>query len=948
MDYLSSPLSKASLQDKLKLQNNRISLSKNIYTINTKFIPNNENIYKNYTANYNYNNKNYQNEFNSLNNNYNNLSSQRNLVEYNDDDEIYLLSNNRNISLEEKKVSSRINNYPNSRFDILNENKNKKVSNSIKELFTMPKPYIQQKENINSNTFSICRTSFNPKYVKQKHTNHINMKRVFNTLTERNFSTKKFIKENNDIKSEFNDYLIEGYKLKLEDDKFYYDKYNELEKEFKILKISIMEYQKQNKELINEINYLKNKNEDMQIKNNDINNIELISKENNKLLNENKIYKKQIEEYIKKIKELIIIIQNKDKYIKILKNKLFENKNNINKNKENINNKNNKNIQKGKAINKSVDKLIIENEENKKKINQIFEKIKDLGNFEREYKQYFNKNIKDKKELKPKENGSPNISYIKANHKKNYKIQKNEILFINNIDDINKKSENNLKKEKFIKNKIEIQKVENIKLNEKSLSSDRNNDKLKNNFIKKVKYKSIEEKKDNLNGNSNNKEKESIKSSTSKNRTNRFSSIKVKQIISEENIIEETPRNKCSSLKESFEQKNKKRKEEEKEKEKEKERKRNHTYRESKKKKIKILDGIDISEIYTSRPVRVQETFSFLSNNNFNNKYLFLFGVDKKDNFFQFDLINKKWLKKKNILDIEDLSDSFKNNYIYETSIFYNTLNGFFILTGKSSNILYYYNSINETLNKICQFNNSHYKGTLLFDSDHNRIFVFSGNDNKECEYFSLNEKKIYNIPKLNNDRTDASFIIHKNRIYCFFGYSNLTNKYNNSIEYIDIQKLDEWKLITKNISDFENLFIEKAAIMTFKEKYPSCIYLYGGIKKNEKNEIIEEKLIKIDTSTNKIYKINDINFIFYKFLGTKWRKTDFSEKNGTTFEFEKNSNFIKLPNIEINDNDNNNSNKFVTKFESKNTKVLIDSNFNIHYLFLDSKNIEVFKCYYK
>ena len=941
MDYLSSPLSKTSEQSKLKMQNNRISLNKNNFTINTKFIPNNENIYKNYTMNYNYINKNYQSEFNSLNDNYNNLSSQRNFVEYNDDDELYLLSNNRNISLEEKKMSSRINNnYPNSRFDILNENKNRKVSNSIKELFTMPKPHIQKKGSINSNTFSMCRTSFNQKYAKQKNNNHVNMKRIFNTLTERNFSVKKFLNENNDIKSEIDDYLIEGYKLKLQDDKFYYDKYNELEKEFKILKISIMEYQKQNKELINEINYLKNKNEDMQIKNNDINSIELITKENNKLLNENKIYKKQIEEYIKKIKELIIIIQNKDKYIKMLKNKLFENKENINKNKEHTNDKN---MQKGKAINKSVDKLIIENEENKKKINQIFEKIKDLGNFEREYKQFFNKNIKDKKELKSKENGSPNISFIKANHKKNYKIQKNEILFINNIDDFNNKSENNLKKEKYIENKIEIQKVENIKLNENSLHQDTNNDKLKNNFIKKIKYKSIEEKKDNQNGKSNNKEREDIKSNSTKNRTNRFSEIKVEQVISEENFKEEeTPRNKCSSLKESFEQKSKKIKEEEKEKE----RKRNLTYRDNKKKKIKILDGIDISEIYTTKPVRVQETFSFLSNNNFNNKYLFLFGVDKKDNFFQFDLINKKWLKKKNILEVEDLSDSFKNNYIYETSIFYNTLNGFFILTGKNSNILYYYNSINETLIKICQFNNSHYKGSLLFDSDHNRIFVFSGNDNKECEYFSLNEKKVYNIPKLNNDRTDASFIIHKNKIYCFFGYSNLTNKYNNSIEYIDIQKLDEWKLITKNISDFENLFIEKVAIMTFKEKNPSCIYLYGGIKKNEKNEIIEEKLIKFDTSTNKIYKINDINFIFYKFLGTKWRKTDFSEKNGTIFEFEKNNNFIELPNIESNDNDN--SNKFVTKFESKNTKVLIDSNYNIHYLFLDSKNIEVFKCYYK
>ena len=907
MDYLSSHLSKTSEQNKLKLQNNRISLSKNNYTINKKFIPNNENIYKNYTTKYNYIHKNYQNEFNSLNDNFSNFNSQRNLVEYNDDDEINFLSNNRNISLEEKKMSSRINsNYTNSKLDIFNENKNKKVSSSIKELLTMPKSNFQKKESINSHTFSMCRTSFNQKFAKQKHNNHNNMKRIFNTLTERKFSVENFLKENNDIKTEIDNYLIEGYKLKLQDDKFYYDKYNELEKEFKILKISIMEYQKQNKELMNEINYLKSKNEDMQIKNKDykdemynINNIELITKENNKLLNENKIYKKQIEEYIKKIKELIIIIQNKDKYINLLKNKLFENKENINKNKEEIKDKN---IQKGKAINQSVDKLIIENEENKKKINQIFEKIKDLGNFEKEYKQFLHKNIKDQKELKPKENGSPNISIIKANHKKNYKIQKNEILFINNINDFNNKSENNLKKEKCIENKIEIQKVENIKLNEKSLSPEKNNDKLKNNFIKKVKYKSIEEKKDNMNENNKNKEREKIKTNNTKIRTNRFSAKEVKQAISEENIKEETPRYKCSSLKESFEQKNKQIKEDEKEKE----RKRNRTYRDSKKKKIKILDGIDISEIYTSRPVRVQETFSFLSNSNFNNKYLFLFGVDKKDNFFQFDLINKKWLKKKNILDIEDLSDSFKNNYIYENSIFYNTLNGFFILTGKNSNILYYYNSINETLNKICQFINSHNKGSLLFDSEHNRIFVFSGNNNKECEYFSLNEKKVYNIPKLNNDRADASFIILKNKIYCFFGYSKLTNKYNNSIEYIDI---------------------------------------YGGIKKNEKNEIIEEKLIKFDTLTNKIYKINDINFIFYKFLGTKWRKTDFSDKNYSLFEFEKNSNFLELPNIES--NDNNNSNIFVTKFRSKNTKVLIDSNYNIHFLFLDSKNIEIFKYQY-
>jgi hypothetical protein len=56
------------------------------------------------------------------------------------------------------------------------------------------------------------------------------------------------------------------------------------------------------------------------------NNYELIVKENNKLLNENKIYRKQLEEYVKKIKDLILIIQNKDNYIKLLKKKMVVSK----------------------------------------------------------------------------------------------------------------------------------------------------------------------------------------------------------------------------------------------------------------------------------------------------------------------------------------------------------------------------------------------------------------------------------------------------------------------------------------------------------------------------------------------------------------------------------------------------------------------------------------------
>jgi hypothetical protein len=289
------------------------------------------------------------------------------------------------------------------------------------------------------------------------------------------------------------------------------------------------------------------------------------------------------------------------------------------------------------------------------------------------------------------------------------------------------------------------------------------------------------------------------------------------------------------------------------------------------------------------------------------------------------------------------LSDSFKNNYIYENSIFYNTLNGFFILTGKIANILYYYNAINEQLIKVCQFNTGHIGGSLLLDSKNNRIFVFSGKNIKICEYFSFTEKKIYKIPQLSTDRTNASFTIHENKIYCFFGYSNLKKKYIDTIEYIDIQKLDQWKIVTKIISDIDNFYFEKMASVIFREKAADFIYLYCGTKKNQNNDKkVEDKIVKFDTKNNKIEIVKNIKFTEYKFIGSRWRKSDVSDR----FEFERNNNFLELPPHLSHSKDT--SNVFLKHLESNNIKVLIDSKNSVHFLFYDSKNVEIFRCYYK
>ena len=359
-------------------------------------------------------------------------------------------------------------------------------------------------------------------------------------------------------------------------------------------------------------------------------------------------------------------------------------------------------------------------------------------------------------------------------------------------------------------------------------------------------------------------------------------------------------------------------------------RKKNYTHVPKSKKRFKISDELDVTEINTSSPV-IQQNLSFSLEDKNQNSRLYLFGIDRNDNFHIFDLKNKKWSKRK-ILEIEDISDTFQKDYQYEGTILYNTLTGIFILTGQKLDVLYYYNSQNETINKICKFNNSHDNGSLMLDKESNRLFVFGGKNTCSCEYYSFNNKKISLLPDLNMDRANASFIICNEKIYGFFGFSYNKNNYAGSIEYIDYKKLDKWyELKDINYLNKEIAFdIESVSTLLLRENKDK-IMIYCGIK-GDNEDFITEHYYLYDTKENSIDLIQKLERKIMKYARTFWRNYTLSKRDPSGFHFAKNTNFLELP-----------KGVKIDGYE-EDIDILIDYKNNVHFINQGKKCVDIFK----
>ena len=719
-------------------------------------------------------------------------------------------------------------------------------------------------------------------------------------------------------------------------------------------------------EVLEHIKTLEEKNDELSNELNKKNNMfELVCKENEKLTGENNLFRKEVEQYSNQISEFNTIIKHKDNIISNLKLENLNNEKLLNKSSSCSMMK----FDGSEYINENISKLITDNEENKMKIELLNNKIKNFDEIEKKYNEIMNANktlsLSEKlssqlnsNNTSPKNSTSiTHFNYNNFNEIKNSTYQKNST------------SGSNIRANyrSFVSpKKLELQGIEDSRPNSPKIIKTNNNNMVtlndKNNTFNKYKNKgnTIVIPKNNI---QNNKDKDKNVTYTNdhnikknifnnnviinktKNKIDR--EIKVTKRTAQTNLKEEKDIKEISLSKKletspspiavRYYNKNSNKdagvNENNKEIEKGKDetnKKKNFTYKPREigvnlnNNEFEQKNGVPkITIIYpeNEKEENIKETY-------------YLYGIDRDDLFHVFDINNRKWSELKKITDIKDMSNTFKKDYQYEGTILYNTLTGLYILTGQKTDILYFYNSLTNTITKICKFNLGHDNGSLFLDNNSNCLFVFGGKNIKSCEYYSFNDKRIYKLPDLTTDRANASYIVSNNKIFAFFGFNYSRNTYCNSIEYIDYIRKDRW-LELKNIQLLKNNIsfdMESVSTMYYNNN-PNLIMIYCGIQGDEEDFITEYYLI-YDAQKNTMDRINKWNVQQYKSMGKNWKSYIFKKNDPKGFHFAKNSRFLRLPM-------NNNYEGYNYK---DNIDVLIDYKNNVHFILQDKQKIDIYR----
>ena len=719
-------------------------------------------------------------------------------------------------------------------------------------------------------------------------------------------------------------------------------------------------------EMLEHIKTLEEKNDELSNELNKKNNMfELVCKENEKLTGENNLFRKEVEQYSNQISEFNTIIKHKDNIISNLKLENLNNEKLLNKSSSCSMMK----FDGSEYINENISKLITDNEENKMKIELLNNKIKNFDEIEKKYNEIMNANktlsLSEKlssqlnsNNTSPKNSTSiTHFNYNNFNEIKNSTYQKNST------------SGSNIRANyrSFVSpKKLELQGIEDSRPNSPKIIKTNNNNMVtlndKNNTFNKYKNKgnTIVIPKNNI---QNNKDKDKNVTYTNdhnikknifnnnviinktKNKIDR--EIKVTKRTAQTNLKEEKDIKEISLSKKletspspiavRYYNKNSNKdagvNENNKEIEKGKDetnKKKNFTYKPREigvnlnNNEFEQKNGVPkITIIYpeNEKEENIRETY-------------YLYGIDRDDLFHVFDINNRKWSELKKITDIKDMSNTFKKDYQYEGTILYNTLTGLYILTGQKTDILYFYNSLTNTITKICKFNLGHDNGSLFLDNNSNCLFVFGGKNIKSCEYYSFNDKRIYKLPDLTTDRANASYIVSNNKIFAFFGFNYSRNTYCNSIEYIDYIRKDRW-LELKNIQLLKNNIsfdMESVSTMYYNNN-PNLIMIYCGIQGDEEDFITEYYLI-YDAQKNTMDRINKWNVQQYKSMGKNWKSYIFKKNDPKGFHFAKNSRFLRLPM-------NNNYEGYNYK---DNIDVLIDYKNNVHFILQDKQKIDIYR----
>ena len=131
-------------------------------------------------------------------------------------------------------------------------------------------------------------------------------------------------------------------------------------------------------------------------------------------------------------------------------------------------------------------------------------------------------------------------------------------------------------------------------------------------------------------------------------------------------------------------------------------------------------------------------------------------------------------------------------------------------------------------------------------------ICTLGGANSKDAEVFDLEEKTWSKLPELNCIREGASCaMINDTLLFCFFGYDTENSEYLTSIEKLDLEKEEGWKLMNPfgNKSFMKRKFF---SCLQYRQNFEDFVFILGGInilnnesqdwmEYNEKNNTVEK-----------------------------------------------------------------------------------------------------------
>lgn len=256
--------------------------------------------------------------------------------------------------------------------------------------------------------------------------------------------------------------------------------------------------------------------------------------------------------------------------------------------------------------------------------------------------------------------------------------------------------------------------------------------------------------------------------------------------------------------------------------------------------------------------------------------------------------------------------------------------------------MFFYYDFDQNEVMRLADSKFSHYCGNMIFIPINNSIYLLGGFNSKKCEIYrnadllfsrianesaltdnssNQNQNCWVTIPELNTFRQESSSALINDVLYIFFGY-NIGMKVNNeTIERINVNKNDEWELISfkfnalslNSVSNYnfhnnnnysnEIICLNSNGVIPYSENEVLIVGGYDG--KSYRDSIfvfkIEPDLDKdFNNNNNNSSSNNNINNRFFNCFSLEFFKEKIPDVNkNISYLFDKESHFINIGDYE-------------------------------------------------